>query len=208
MFWNTFIKPRSDDVAFDSKMIGPFGNCLGFSFNGDSVICPSVIGLLFWSGPFTVFRAVVHGAVFPVEGHSLWPSAHINDKVFKDIPPVANFDAKRSVVFVADVFRVIASGHHHFPRFSFSRHVGSTKVMFLFLSRVFSLLKRKASAGPGTSPFHFIWVSYFFPSALAQKKPKHAPIWCFFVFMQGGQAPKNLTRKISSFHRHSCRVPG
>jgi hypothetical protein len=207
MVCHAFVNSGANHMAANAKVVRPLGNRLRFAVDGDSVVCSPVVGLLLSGSPSAIFKAIFFGAIKPVKRHACWSWPHISDKVFKAVkPPGTHRNPQSTVVLKTDVFAVMAASNHHFPRFSFSGHIASAKRVRLFLSCLFALLVRKASARPCVSSFDFIEVGNFLAAAFARKKPKHSPVGGFVLLGYCRQSAKNLARKVSSFHGAFRRV--
>ena len=93
-----------------TQKIPPFGRIFEF------LAVSAVPSLLFGGRPPAIFPAIITVRVDSVEGHALWPLAHILDKCLKLRPFWADCDPPTTVVGVADRLRIVASLQHPPPR--------------------------------------------------------------------------------------------
>ena len=97
-----------------AKVPVPLTQCACFSVESNTVAIPSVIGLLYRSGPLAIFGRIVAHVVDSINrSRGTWTWPHVCEKVNKtSSPSVAHFDATGTVAVIAWDVRVIATVTH------------------------------------------------------------------------------------------------
>ena len=99
--------PRSTSPFFQGKR---------FPVDGNEPCGTPVLGLLFRCCPPAVIGGVISFVVDSVERVTRWALAHIFQKVFKRLPPLANRYSPASVAWIPVAFGMVTPGSHPSPR--------------------------------------------------------------------------------------------
>ena len=94
----------------------PLEQSHSFSVKFDKPSIFSVVTLLYWSCPSTVFRGVIAVAINPINAGSDRAISHIRQKVFKQLPTLTKFDASPPISWVFFIVWIAASLAQRSPR--------------------------------------------------------------------------------------------
>lgn len=100
----------------NSRSLGPLFQGKRFPVDGNEPCCAPVLGLLFRCCPPAVIGGVIAFVVDSIERVARWALAHVFQKVFKRLPPLANRYSPESVAGIPAAFWIVASGSHPDPR--------------------------------------------------------------------------------------------
>lgn len=100
----------------NTKTVGPFSDCLGFTVEGNDLISSSIAKLFRTCGPSTIIwriRAIVVDPIKRMLGR--WSRPHVSVEVLESIPSVANNNSTPSPVVIVPKARIIAALFHVSP---------------------------------------------------------------------------------------------
>lgn len=109
-------KSAFGSLAGYTEMFRQFCDTSRNSINGVSHICSAISSLLLKRSPSAIIRRIAQRVINPLNGLARWPFAHITQKKFKGLPPLADPYSPTSVILVIGGFGVVASCPHRSPR--------------------------------------------------------------------------------------------
>lgn len=102
-------------VFMQPSFFSPLADRLRFSPKRNLYIAVSVIGLLLSGCPFAIVFRIAPRVINSLKSVTLWPLAHVFEKLRKAIPILTDLYTLPAVAFVCVVFRVVTAIPHLYP---------------------------------------------------------------------------------------------
>jgi hypothetical protein len=111
----SFFKSGVNKFSIEANYWLPFRGCKTFSLEIYFHVVSTIAHLLRFGSPSAVFRFVISIIVQAIQRQSFWHFPHVRKKRGKVFPPITNFNASGSVIFIRRVIWTIAPSVHHRP---------------------------------------------------------------------------------------------
>lgn len=121
-FWiKNFVKRKSGfgsgnyAISFHSAYFRQFNSFIGLTFNHKVNNDSAVTLLFFFSRPFAVVWLIVSVVVNTLNGMLGWSVSHVQSKIAKGFPSIANRDSSAAVIHPRGMLSISASPKHSLP---------------------------------------------------------------------------------------------